>query len=181
MTINDMDDMQKRFLQTLFEQTEGDLRQAASMYSIGQMLDLDKDASVRTAEMLMGAALVEIRSLSGAIGLTEDGIQAAAALSGSEETSDAERQTLCRSIILDKESIRWVEQTVWDLKAQIGLYKSGYDLLTELIADVKTLDAQLMSPRPKTAIVREVLCSIRDQLENNDPKFSARIGNFLKG
>jgi len=176
-----MDDMQRRFLQTLFEQTEGEVQQAASMYSIGQMLDLDKEASVRIAEMLMGAALVEIRSLSGAIGLTAEGIQAAAALSGSEETSNAERQTLCRSIILDKESIRWVEQTVWELKGRIGLYEDDFDPLTELIADVKTLDAQLMSPQPKTAIVREILCSIRDQLERNDPKFSIRIGNFLEG
>jgi len=176
---NDMDEKEKRFLQALFEQTNGDAMQAASMYRIGQMLDLDKEASVRTAEMLMGAALVEIRSLSGAIGLTAEGIHAAEALSGPAETSDIGRQRLCRSVILDRESLRWVEQSVSELKARIGLLKDDYDSLTELIADLKTLDAQLMSPRPKTAVVREVLCSLREQLERSDPDYSTKLGSFL--
>ena len=86
---------------------------------------------------------------------------------------------MCRSSVLDIESIRWVEQAVWDLKARIGMHKDDYESLTELIADVKTLDAQLMSSRPKTAIVREILRSIRGQLEDRDPDLSIRIGTFL--
>ena len=173
-----IDDLGNRFLQVLFDQTGGDAAQAASMYHIGEMLDLDKTASVRTAEMLMGEALVEIRSLSGGIGLTTEGIDAVRALSGAAR-SDTGQQKLCRSVVLDTESIRWVEQALAELKANIGRLTDAYDPLTELIADLKTLDAQLMSPRPKTAVVREVLRSVREQLKDGDPHFSTKIGNFM--
>ena len=40
-----------------------------------------------------------------------------------------------------------------------------FEKLAELMADLKSIDAQLDSPRPKTAIVKECLRSIKETLE----------------
>ncbi len=175
-----MDDIGNRFLLKLFEQTQGDSNQSASLYSIGELLNLDRETSLRTAEMLMGSALVEIRSLSGAIGLTADGIHTLEALSDDAKTPDTDDQKLCRTRILNTESIRWVEKTVAQLKGQIDQLKGKNDSLAELTADLKTIESQLMSPHPKTAVVREVLRSVREQMEERVPELSAQIEKFLE-
>ena len=51
------------------------------------------------------------------------------------------------------------------MKAQVGQLGLDYDGLTELTADLKSMDAQLASSRPKTAVVRECLRSIRNNLQ----------------
>ena len=61
MNIDDVDEIGQAFLKLLHEQTGGNLTQQASMYEIGQNLGMDKDASRKTAEMLMGSKLVEVR------------------------------------------------------------------------------------------------------------------------
>ena len=41
----------------------------------------------------------------------------------------------------------------------------NFESLSELMADLKTIDAQLSSSRPKTAIIRECLRSLKETLE----------------
>ncbi len=52
-----------------------------------------------------------------------------------------------------------------ELKSQAGNLGLDFDDLSELLADLKTIDAQLGSSRPKTAIIRECLGSIKETLE----------------
>ena len=53
-----------------------------------------------------------------------------------------------------------VERIASELKDQTGSLGLDFDTLTELMADLKTIDAQLGSSRPKTAIIRACLRSI---------------------
>lgn len=87
MAAEPMDAAAERFLTSLFEKTGGDPAKDASMYEIGASLGMDRSASLQTAEMLMGAEWIEVRSLSGAVGLTAEGVERAAALSAAEESS----------------------------------------------------------------------------------------------
>jgi hypothetical protein len=54
-----------------------------------------------------------------------------------------------------------VEQVAADLKVGLGGFGLAVDGLTELLTDLKTIDVQLTSPCPKTAIVRECFRSVR--------------------
>ena len=56
--------------------------------------------------------------------------------------------------------IQLFEQIVANIKDQTGILGLNFDSLTELMADLKSIDAQLGSPRPKTAIIRACLRSI---------------------
>ncbi len=46
------------------------------------------------------------------------------------------------------------------LKLEVGSRSWHFDALNDLMADLKTIEAQLLSSRPKTAIIRECLRSI---------------------
>jgi hypothetical protein len=54
------------------------------------------------------------------------------------------------------------------LKAQAGNLGLDFDTLSELMADVKTIAAQLASSRPKTAIIKECLRSLLGIVEKAD-------------
>ena len=66
---------------------------------------------------------------------------------------------------MDAQSCQAVQRTADALKAQTGNLGLDFDGLSELMADFKTIDAQLGSSRPKTAILRECLRSIKEILE----------------
>ena len=73
MNNSELDESGQQFLIQLFEQTGGDSSAQASMYDVGEGLGLDRDTSLRVAETLMGLELVEIRTLSGGIGISTEG------------------------------------------------------------------------------------------------------------
>ena len=82
MTISELDESGRQFLIQLFEQTRGDPSVQVSMYDLGNDLGLDRDASSRVAEILMGLQLVEIRTLSGGIGISTEGVDEVRTLLG---------------------------------------------------------------------------------------------------
>jgi hypothetical protein len=58
-----------------------------------------------------------------------------------------------------------IEHVIASLKVQTGNFGLDFDTLSELMADVKALEAQLGSPCPKSAIIRECLRSLKAVLE----------------
>jgi len=62
------------FLVELYHRTQGDASVKVSMFDIGESLGLDRKLTLRTAEELIGTGLVEIKTLSGVIGITADGV-----------------------------------------------------------------------------------------------------------
>ena len=67
--------------------------------------------------------------------------------------------------ILDQIRCQAVEELMAGFKAKVGNLGLDFDRLNELMADVKTIDAQLESSRPKMAIIRECLRSLKSVLE----------------
>ena len=162
---DELDESGQQFLIQLFEQTSGDSSAQASMYDIGEGLGLDRDASSRVAETLMGLELVEIRTLSGGIGISADGADEVRRLMGSVVPSGDSPGRLSDQPVMDPGSIQGVEHVAGALKGQAGNLGLDFDGLSELMADLKTIDAQLGSSRPKTAIIRECLRSIKEVME----------------
>ena len=165
MSSSELDESGEQFLIQLFEKTGGDVSAQVSMYEIGEGLGLDRDDSSRAAEILIGLQLAEIRTLSGGIGISADGANEVKRLmGGSVATGDAPGQ-LPDQPLMDPTSCQGVEQITGELKSQAGNLGLDFDSLSEMMADLKTIDAQLDSSRPKTAIIRECLRSIIDNLE----------------
>ena len=176
MNLNEIDINGQQFLIQLFEQTKGDSTLQVSMYDIGDQLGLDRDAASAVAQELIGSLLVEIRTLSGGIGISAEGSQIAQKLIGPSESSSDEFVELNDGPLLTTSDRQSVEQIASELKDQTGSLGLDFDTLTELMADLKTIDAQLGSSRPKTAIIRACLHSVLAVLTNSgDKKISERI------
>ena len=169
------------FLLKLFDQVGEDLSAQASMYDIGTSVGLDKDASSKAAEELIGWGLVEVKTLSGGIGITDDGVHTAHQLGGGSQPDTISGLTLGDADIMDATICAGVENTLAAIKVWAGSSRAEFNDLAELTSDIKSADAQLGSPQPKTAIVRECLKSLKSILERNNADEQVRAVNLLLG
>ena len=181
MTMSELDDSGQQYLIQLFEQTKGDTAAQVSMYDVGEGLGMDHDTSARVAENLIGLQLAEIRTLSGGIGISAEGTAEVKALMGGASSTGEAPGRLSDQPIMDAQSCRAVEQVADTLKSQTGNLGLDFDGLSEMMADLKSIDAQLGSSRPKTAIIRECLKSIKALLEAQAESESLRKVNGLLG
>ncbi len=177
---DEVDESGQQFLIRLHEQTGGDGAAQVSMYEIGELLGMERTTAARTAEALIGLELVEIRTLSGAVAISAEGTRLVQSLVGAPAADNDDGAPLGNDPILDEAGRRSVQQLAAELKNSVGTLGLNFDDLSELMADLKTLDAQLESPRPKTAIVRECLQSIQAALGALDAgAVSGRLRSLL--
>ena len=168
MPYNELSPEGQAFLLNLHEQTQGKSDVQVSMFDIGAAVGLEKSDASHVAEELIGWELVEIRTLSGGIGITGTGIREIESLGLAPGGSDTALLSLGNQKVVTGEVLSAVADLVSRIKNQIGSLGLGYDELMELMADVKCLDAQLESPRPKTAVFRACFTSIRENLAGFD-------------
>jgi len=172
----------QQFLIQLFEQTKGDGSIQVSMYDIGELLGMDRDTASTVAQELMGLQFVEIRTLSGGIGISSDGSERVQDLVGPLVSDNSEYTKLGDEPVLNSGGQQAVGQVVSELKNQTGSLGLDFDTLSELMADLKTIEAQLDSSRPKTAIIREGLRSVLGVMENvKDNRILGRIRKLVEG
>ena len=170
MTDSELDDLSQQFLVKLFEQTKGDVAIQVSMYDIGELLGMEREAASTVAQELMGRQLAEIRTLSGGIGISADGSARIQALMGPMASDNSEFTKLGDEPVLNSGGQQAVDQVVSELKNQTGSLGLDFDTLSELMADLKTMEAQLDSSRPKTAIIRECLRSVLGVVEKTQSR-----------
>jgi hypothetical protein len=181
MAIDELGENDQQYLIQLFEQTKGDTAAQVSMYDVGEGLGMDHDTSARVAETLIGLQLAEIRTLSGGIGISAEGAAEVKGLMGGAPTAGEASGRLSDQPIMDANGCRAVEQVADALKSQTGNLGLDFDGLSEMMADLKTIDAQLGSSRPKTAIIRECLRSIKAILAAQTESDILRKVNGLLG
>jgi hypothetical protein len=165
MTDSDLGETAQQFLIRLFEQTKGDGSIQVSMYDIGEQLELDRDSASKVAQELIGCQLAEIRTLSGGIGISADGSTRVRDFMGPLASGNSEYTKLADEPVLNSGGQQALDQVVFELKNQTGSLGLDFDTLNELMADLKTIEAQLDSSRPKTAIIRECLRSVLGVVE----------------
>ncbi|MDJ0720870.1 MAG: hypothetical protein QNJ04_04535 [Desulfobacterales bacterium] len=150
----------RAFLENLYTRTGDDTDAQISMYELGTAMGLDREESRTTAEDLMAAGLLEIRTLSGGVALSEAGHALFADTDAGESGSTDGR--LGEGSPMDPRQRELVEQTLTQLKADMGNQNLSFEAMTEMVADVRTIEAQLTSPRSKTSVVRACLAGLRD-------------------
>jgi len=73
-----------------------------------------------------------------------------------------------------------VDQIVSELKNQAGSLGLDFDSLGELMADLKTIEVQLDSPKPKTEVIRACLRSILGVVKpSQDRQMADRIQRLV--
>lgn len=157
---HELDDDTRRYLIALCEATGGETAVQVSMYGIGETLGFDRTAAGRLAETLIGSDLVEVRTLSGGVGLTAEGVAEARRSGAHLPGEDDSGPRLGDGPVVDAAARQAVEGVAAELKVGLGGFGLTADGLGELLTDLKTIDVQLTSPHPKTAVVRECLRSV---------------------
>jgi hypothetical protein len=156
-TIADLETTARDFLLELHRSTEGNPDAQVSMYTIGETFGLDRDASTAVAEDLMAQGLVEIRTLAGAIGLSGQG---ADLMADGPDNCAGDGLRLGTTSPLTPSQCEGVDALLTQLKSELGQSGLAFEALSEMIADIRTIETQMTSPNPKTTIIRECFTSM---------------------
>ncbi len=168
-----MDELNLKFLKAIFEAVGGEMGPQASMYDVGRSLGLAKEKARQIGEDLIGAGLLEIRTLSGAVSLTEAGL--AAVKQAVAEDVEAAASFWGEGLILAEAARPAVRGLIQDLQEGLASMKLEGQAVGQLVADLATLSAQLLSPRPKTAIVKAALESVQEALAAAAPPLAGEL------
>jgi hypothetical protein len=166
MRFGELDENGRTFLLSVYNHTKGDTAAMVSMYDVGAELGIDRTAASRLAEDLMGWMMLEIRTLSGGIGITASAVEEIEASDFGGYKPQVRTPCLGTDTVLSTDLRQAVERAVEALKQQVGSIGLSFDALTEIMADLKTIDAQCESSHPKTAIVRACFESLKNTLDH---------------
>ena len=157
---------EKAFLYQLYTRTQGDMEAQASMYEIGETLGLDRAEASPLAETLFIQGLAELKTLSGGMGITRAGL-AALDITPPSPPGRADPVLGKETLVTpgDQEAVQALCARFRQVLPNLGLDAAG---LEALVLDLKVLDLHLISPAPKTAVVREVFRSMLHTLEAGD-------------
>lgn len=166
------------FLTELYNMTDGDISQQVSMYDIGVALGLEKSNAGAIAEELIVDGYAELVSLSGGISITSEGLKELNITPAG--SSEINVWTLGDDRILSEEGREAVEDTLAKIKVCVTGRDSTYQNIEEIVIDIKTAEIQLLSQKPKTGIIREVLISLKESMSiTGNTDVSDHIGRMI--
>ena len=171
----------RTYLAELYRETEGNIDAQVSMLDIGTAVGFEEGESRTTAENLMILGLVELKTLSGGIGITREGLEELG-ITPAARTSNVEEESLqfSRDVVLNDADKQLVEALVTDLKIEITREKFDYPFLEQTVIDIKTIEVQLLSPSPKVAIIRETLRSLLAVISRSgDSRLAGRLETVI--
>ena len=155
----------ERFMQTLCQKTEGDCNMQVSMFDIGTAIGLEKRDARKLAEDLIAQGLVEIKTLSGGIAITRQGLEMTQPAGDIQLTDDL---NLGQGPLLEEKGRKRVETVLVAVKSRIAASTRPYDQLEQIVFDLKALDVQLLSPRPKIAVIKALLHALKLELQKEE-------------
>lgn len=158
----------KNFLEELHRQTKGDLQSQSSMYEVGASIGLAKGEAGSLAETLMVEGLVELRTLSGGISITREGLSSLGISAACPSANTDQR--FSNDLIANKDDLAILCRLIDTMKTSLSGLKMEYNQLEEIIIDLKTIEVQLISPAPKVAVFRELLRSLHSSFQVIDNK-----------
>ncbi len=166
------------FLQQLYQMSSGDLAAEVSMYDVGASLGLERSEAGAVAEDLIIDGYAELKNLTGGISITVEGLRLLEVDTSTGTSGQTEGSfVLGDGEVLAAEDCKAVERLLSEIKDVATDGRFSYSQVEEFVIDTKTLETQLLSSRPKTAIVREILRSLAKVLSANEQ--STRSGDQI--
>lgn len=154
----------KNFLLELYNMTSGDTSAQVSMFDVGESVGMDKTEAGAMAEELIVQGWADIVTLSGGIGITAQGIEALQ-LEGVPVSVQGGASPLGTAPVIDNNARQTVEQMLSVVRTDCMQHGStAFEDMEEMVIDIKTIETQLLSPAPKTAVIREVFRSLNSTL-----------------
>jgi hypothetical protein len=172
------DSQAERYLYELYQRTAGNAGAQVSMFDIGAAVGLEKEAARKLAEDLIADGLIEIKTLSGGIGITAEGIDMAQPAGGSGTGTNL---GLGDGPLLEEKGRQALESILAEIKKSLASSPMPFARLEEMVLDIKTIDIQLLSPRPKIAVIKAVLWSLTDALQSSGASSLAKQVEKLIG
>ena len=154
----------KAYLEELYRLTGGDTEMQVSMYEVGAAIGLDKSEAGSLAEELMVQEQTELRTLAGGISITIQGLAVLGIDVAAPQSAESSFQ-LSKGPVTAASDRQAIQLLTEEIKSEISGLKLNYDLLEEIVMDLKTIEVHLLSPKPKTAVLREILRSLHIALE----------------
>jgi hypothetical protein len=169
------------FLYELYRQVDNEEIPQVSMHSVGANLGLDKAEATALAEELMINDLVELKTLAGEITITPAGLEVL-----QEHGLVAEKTTksckLSGEVILTDGDQKIIQEFLTVVRLALAHGTPEYKQLEEAVIDIKTLEVQLLSPQPKTAIALAVFSSLKKSFQkNNHEHILAEFDTLFEG
>jgi hypothetical protein len=155
----------KAYLFQLCSMAKGDPLAQVSMYEVGEILGLGKTEAGALAEALFIEGHAELKTLSGGIGITREGLKA---LDMKIDYSADEGLQLGTGPVMESRGKESLGKILKEIQAFMGGCITPYAHLEEMVMDIKTIEIQMLSPHPKTGIIREVLKSIAQILSDKE-------------
>ena len=169
----------ERYIGELLKRTGGDAAKQVSMFEIGAAVGLEKEEARVLAEDLIAEGLVEIKTLSGGIGITEKGIDLAGS---SSDGASGTRLELGKGPVLEESGRQALKAILDQVKSRLATGGGAYACLEEMIIDIKTIEVQLLSPRPKVEVIMSVLNSLSEGLHAcGAAELADRVGKMATG
>ncbi len=161
------DASRQRFLQELYNRAEGDFEIHISMYDLGTDLGFEKDEAAAFAQELFIEGLAEMKTLSGGMGITQKGLKAL----GINITPKKENNSfILGSPVLDEQGKKAVQELLNKIRTALDSKALPFDLMEEIVIDLKTIEVQMLSPNPKTPIIREIFKFIDQNIKGLVPQ-----------
>lgn len=162
------DSSRQAFIQELYNRAEGNFEIQISMYDLGTDLGLEKKETAALAQELFIEELAEMKTLSGGMGITQKGLDAL----GINITPKDETQSyrIGSGPVLDDQEKKAVHELLNKIRAGLDNKAFSFDLMEEIVIDLKTIEVQMLSPNPKTLIIRETFKFINQNIKDLAPK-----------
>ena len=170
----------KHFLEVLHQRTAGSTEAQVSMYEVGATMGLAKIEAGALAEELMVAGLVELRTLAGGISITREGMGILGVSPPATPPANGDRQ-FSKGPNASTADCELLTHLLDDIKASLSGLQAKYQQLEEIVIDIKTIEVQLLSPKPKIAIFRELLRSLHGSFSTlGKAAMAARLESLIR-
>lgn len=183
--IEEMRKARFRFLLRLYTVTGGDELRVANMFDLGKDIGLSPDQTTGVYQYLRGEGLVKARGIGGLIGLTHEGVveiensisnpqqptQHFPAMSlvvvGQMIGSQIQQVVgpVTQTALIQTERLNELREILAGLEASVAELGIEPKRQSDLLAEIRTLNAQLQSSKPETSVIMRGLASIRRILE----------------
>lgn len=153
------------FLVELYNRTEGSEENQVSMHDVGAALGMDKSQAGALGEELIVEGLADLRTLAGGIAITSQGLemlQKAGLITAVIAKSDFQ---LSGGPVLQEADHEEIEKILEKIRQAVSQQTAAFEVLEEIVIDLKTIEVQLLSPKPKTAVVCQVFSSLQSSLK----------------
>lgn len=146
------------YLYQLNQMAGSDPEVQVSMHEVGDALGIENEQASQLAEVLFIGGHAELKTLSGGIGITQMGMKALGVSPAPGAVTGLPQ--LSGEPVLTKEDMEQTHALLESIKADMGSQIEDYQVLETTVMDIKTIEVQMLSPAPKTAVVKAVLRSI---------------------